>query len=213
VPPGHRRARWPGGQPLGSGCQPQTGTARMGRHAHYARFLRGIMGCGERRNHALLKPDLQVSGVWEIDLDCLSEKGIAGIILDIDNTLAPWGSYEIPDRIREWVEKAKSKGFGLCILTNNYSSRADWFSRELDVPAVKGWVKPWAWGYRMAMRELGTDADSSVMVGDQLFTDIRGANRLGIYSILVSPLSNRELFHTRIKRRFEKMILGDKDER
>jgi len=52
-----------------------------------------------------------------------------------------------------------------------------------------------------------------VMVGDQLFTDIRGANRLGIYSILVSPLSNRELFHTRIKRRFEKMILGDKDER
>ncbi len=65
----------------------------------------------------------------------------------------------------------------------------------------------------MAMRELGTDADSSVMVGDQLFTDIRGANRLGIYSILVSPLSNRELFHTRIKRRFEKMILGDKDER
>ena len=72
----------------------------MGRHAHYARFLRGIMGCGERRNHALLKPDLQVSGVWEIDLDCLSEKGIAGIILDIDNTVVRLGQIERLKKLR-----------------------------------------------------------------------------------------------------------------
>jgi len=96
------------------------------------------MSCGERRNHALLKPDLQVSGVWEIDLDALAGEGITGIILDIDNTLAPWGSYDIPDRIREWVEEAKAKGFRLCILTNNYSARADWFSRELVVACGQG---------------------------------------------------------------------------
>lgn len=177
------------------------------------RFCHGIMGYGERRNHDLLKPDLRVSGVWEIDLDDLLARGISGIILDIDNTLAPWGSYDIPGPVREWIEEAKARGFHLCILTNNYGARADWFSRELDVGAVRGWVKPWAWGYRRAMRKLGTDADSTVMVGDQLFTDIRGANRLGIYSVLVLPLSDRELPHTRFKRTLERKILGEIDER
>ena len=170
------------------------------------------MDRGERRKTVLIQPDMRVAGVWEIDLDELSHRGIAGIIVDIDNTIAPWGARDISAPAAEWLAQARSRGLGVCLLTNNYHSRANWFARALGLPVVCGWVKPWRWGYRRAMRVLGTRPDSTVMVGDQLFTDILGAKRLGIYSILVSPLSDRELPHPRLKRRFERFLLGRRDD-
>ncbi|HON42459.1 MAG TPA: YqeG family HAD IIIA-type phosphatase [Bacillota bacterium] len=168
------------------------------------------MNRGERRKTALIQPDMRVDGVWDIDLDELSRRGIAGIIVDIDNTIAPWGTYDLSERAAEWLERARNRGFGVCLLTNNHRSRADWFARALGLPAVCGWVKPWRWGYRRAMHILGTRPDSTVMVGDQLFTDILGAKRLGIHAILVSPLGDKELPHTRFKRRLERFLLGRK---
>ena len=168
------------------------------------------MNRGERRKTAQIQPDMRVDGVWDIDLDELSRRGIAGIIVDIDNTIAPWGTYDLSERAAEWLERARNRGFGVCLLTNNHRSRADWFARALGLPAVCGWVKPWRWGYRRAMHILGTRPDSTVMVGDQLFTDILGAKRLGIHAILVSPLGDKELPHTRFKRRLERFLLGRK---
>ena len=170
------------------------------------------MNRGERRKTALIQPDMRVDGVWDIDLDELSRRGIAGIIVDIDNTIAPWGAYSLYEPAAKWLEKARNRGFCVCLLTNNYHSRADWFARALGLPVVWGWVKPWRWGYRRAMHILGTRPDSTVMVGDQLLTDILGARRLGIHTILVSPLSDRELPHTRLKRRLERFLLGRRDD-
>jgi len=170
------------------------------------------MNRGERRKTALIQPDMRVKGVWEIDLDELSRRGVAGIIVDIDNTIAPWGTYDLYEPAAEWLERAINRGFGICLLTNNYHSRADWFARALGLPVVCGWVKPWRWGYRRAMQILGTHPGSTAMVGDQLFTDILGAGRLGIHTILVSPLSDRELPHTRLKRQLERFLLGRRDD-
>ncbi|HPU75526.1 MAG TPA: YqeG family HAD IIIA-type phosphatase [Bacillota bacterium] len=170
------------------------------------------MSRGERRKTALIQPDMRVNAVWEIDLDELSRRGIAGIIVDIDNTIAPWGTYDVSAPASEWLARARSRGFGVCLLTNNHHSRGGWFARSLGLPVVCGWVKPWRWGYRRAMHILGTHPDSTVMVGDQLFTDILGAKRLGIHAILVSPLSDKELPHTRIKRWLERFLLGRRDD-
>lgn len=163
---------------------------------------------GEGRESALFQPDMQVSGVWDIDPGQLREKGISGILIDIDNTIASWGDYHIPEAVWEWLKEVRRQGLGICLLSNNYTSRARRFSAMLGAPVVYGWVKPWPWGYRRAMKLLGIGHEQAVMIGDQLFTDILGAKRLGIYSILVKPMSHRELPHTRFKRVLERMVLG-----
>jgi HAD superfamily phosphatase (TIGR01668 family) len=161
---------------------------------------------GEGRQLTLIQPDLCINGVWDVDLGKLREAGITDILIDIDNTIAPWGGYEIPPAVVDWLERAKSLGFGVCLLSNNFASRVEHFSRRLGVPAVCGWVKPWPWGFRRALSVLGVEPGRAVMIGDQLFTDVAGAKRLGLMTILVDPLSERESVYTRFKRRIERLM-------
>ncbi|MGB4338158.1 MAG: YqeG family HAD IIIA-type phosphatase [Bacillota bacterium] len=155
-----------------------------------------------------MQPDLRVRRVWDVDLDGLKEAGITGILLDIDNTIAPWGGNQVPAAAVQWIHRARGLGFGVCILSNNPKSRVSRFSRELGVPAVCGWVKPWRSGYERALGILGVRREQAVMIGDQVFTDVLGARRLGIMSILVDPLNRREPLHTRVVRVLERLIAG-----
>ncbi len=144
--------------------------------------------------------------MWDVDLGELRDAGITDILIDIDNTIAPWGRYEIPPAVADWLERARELGFGVCLLSNNSAPRVVRFSKLLGLPAVWGWVKPWPWGYRRAMGLLGVAPSQAVMIGDQVFTDVIGAKRLGIMTILVDPLSDREPAHTRFKRLLERLL-------
>ncbi|MEA4883435.1 MAG: YqeG family HAD IIIA-type phosphatase [Clostridia bacterium] len=159
---------------------------------------------------SLLSPDERVDAVWEIDLKALAARGISGIIVDVDNTLAAWGSTKVSPMALDWLARARAAGFGLCLLTNNCAARGEHFRDALGIPAVYGWVKPWPWGFRRAMRILGTGPSGTVMVGDQLFTDILGARMLRLYSILVTPISDHELPVTRLARHLEGIILRER---
>lgn len=162
---------------------------------------------GLLRPLSLLQPHLVVPSIYELDLDMLHQQGIRGLILDIDNTVVAWGSKEVPPALRSWVEEAGKKGLGLCFSSNARSPRVAEVSRLLGVPGIPNAAKPRRHSFRQAMYIMGTRKEETAVVGDQLFTDVLGGNRLGLFTILVNPIAAREFFFTRLVRRLERLVL------
>ncbi|MBI4276948.1 MAG: YqeG family HAD IIIA-type phosphatase [Armatimonadetes bacterium] len=155
-----------------------------------------------------LVPREYAPSVQAIDLAALRRRGIEALLLDLDNTLVPWGAREIPEALPGWIAAARAHGLRLCIVTNNFTRRAERIARALGVEAVTAAAKPASLGLRGAMRRLGTAPASTALVGDQLFTDILGGNLLGLYTVLVPPLSRREFPTTRLVRLAEALVMS-----
>lgn len=155
-----------------------------------------------------LCPDQFAEDIYHINLQYLTEKGICGIIADLDNTLVPWNDNELFPELLEWIEKVKKNGFKVCIVSNNYSERGEDLAKALNVPAIWRAVKPRRGAFRKALKIMDLKPSKVAVVGDQVFTDILGGNRLGLHTILVRPLNRREFIGTRlVLRQFEKVIL------
>lgn len=155
------------------------------------------------------RPAQLAPAVSRIDLDELWTRGIRGIVLDVDNTLCAWqwrGPAAIAAPAQEWVAKAKAKGFRLCIISNGRPSRVARAAQTLQLPYVARARKPLRRAYRQALELLGTPPEATAAVGDQLLTDIFGANRVGLHSILVAAVSPREFAGTRLTRVVEAVI-------
>jgi HAD superfamily phosphatase (TIGR01668 family) len=154
----------------------------------------------------LLEPWHRIEHVSAIDLEALRGQGVEALLLDMDNTVVPWHTFDIEERTKHWVSTAKALGFRICILSNNHRWRIERLCGMLGVQGVWNACKPFLGGYLRAMRAVNATSSQSVLVGDQLFTDVLGANVLGIRTILVSPLSSRELGWTRFMRRVERLF-------
>lgn len=152
----------------------------------------------------LLEPWCRVEHVSAIDLEALRRQGVEALLLDMDNTVVPWHTFDIEKRTQDWICAAKALGYRICIISNNHRWRIERLSGMLGIKGVWNACKPFLGGYLRALRVLGASRAHSVLIGDQLFTDILGANALGIRTILVSPLSARELGWTRFMRRLER---------
>ncbi len=153
-----------------------------------------------------LCPNLYVGSLHHIDFSHLKGIGVEGIVFDIDNTVTMWGSTEIPATTRKWLEDAKTHGFRVCLLSNNRKNRIDDISRMLDIPSAKGF-KPLGSAFRSALCLLGTLPQETAIIGDQIFTDILGGNRAGLYTILVQPMSTNEFITTKFFRKLERIVL------
>lgn len=160
----------------------------------------------------LLCPQLYLPSVYALRADRLLDKGIKGIIIDLDNTIIPWGEYErdatAHARQRGWFDSLRQAGFRLCILSNNQGEKVTGLAADFGINIVTGAGKPRRAAYWRAMRLLGTQPETTAMIGDQVFTDILGGNRLGLYTILVVPLTRREFFGTRLARAAERRVLA-----
>ena len=145
-----------------------------------------------------------------LDQQSLLDRGIKGVLLDRDNTLTAWGSREISPARREWIERAKTH-FALCIVSNTVKgSRLKAIGAELGIPVVARWGlgrKPFGGGIRAALRLTGTTPEETVIVGDQVFADILGGNRLGLFTVWVPPLNHHEFLSTMCMRGLERMAL------
>ncbi|MGC9318130.1 MAG: YqeG family HAD IIIA-type phosphatase [Armatimonadota bacterium] len=155
-------------------------------------------------------PDQVARCVTEIDLDALAERGTEGLLIDVDNTLLGHGAPGIEPERLAWARRATER-FPVCLLSNSVRGlRVRQVSRELGVPGISVWHwqrKPLSGGYRRALAEIGTEPERTAMIGDQLMTDIWGANRCGLYTIWVQPVSPREFVFTRhVHRRLEACI-------
>lgn len=152
-------------------------------------------------------PDLYVDNINEITAEMLRDNNIKGLILDIDNTLVPNHVAEADDNVVKWVEEMKANGFRLCIVSNGARKRVVRFNERLKLYAVHRAMKPIGGAFLKAGGIMGLDSRQIAVVGDQIFTDIYGGNRAGMFTILVKPIDEREGRLVRLKRIFEKRIL------
>lgn len=160
---------------------------------------------------AVFLPDEYVSSIYHIDLARLWDAGMRGLVTDLDNTLVAWGTQQAPQKLVAWLDHARAIGFRVCILSNNHETRVSQFANELGIPALSRARKPRSASYLKAMTMIEVQPAQTVMIGDQLFTDIWGGNRLGVYTILVSPVPGRQHRGTVVIRRIEKLVLKGRE--
>jgi HAD superfamily phosphatase (TIGR01668 family) len=146
--------------------------------------------------------------IFDVDYKKLAKDGYKGIIFDIDNTLVPYNVIYPDDKIIALFEELKVLGFRTCLASNNNSKRVTTFNERLNVVAIPSALKPMTRNLKRAMTLLKTKRKNTVIIGDQLFTDVLAGNRLGIKTILVMPIEEKEQFITKIKRRTEKKIFN-----
>lgn len=155
-----------------------------------------------------------MDSVDDIDLQELRCQGIRAVILDLDNTLVPWHKYDIPPRVASWVQALKDADIKACIVSNtNYPKRLRQIAETLGIAYATRGMKPRRAGFREALRMLNTSISETAVIGDQIFTDILGGNRLGVLTILVMPIQKKEFFGTKLTRFFEGIILRELQKR
>lgn len=151
-------------------------------------------------------PDEYLDSTYVIDFDALYRAGYRGVIFDIDNTLVPHGA-PADERARALFCHLKEIGFDCCLLSNNQLPRIELFNQDIHVKFIENAHKPSVKNYRKAMQMMGTNTGNTLFVGDQLFTDVYGARRTGIYSILVKPIHPKEEIQIVLKRYLERIVL------
>jgi HAD superfamily phosphatase (TIGR01668 family) len=162
---------------------------------------------GGTRLLSILRPQQYLDSVAAIDLKHLRRRGIRALILDLDNTLVAWGRERPARAVARWLKEARRQGFRQVIVSNNTGTRVERVAQELGVPCIPKAKKPLGASYRRALALLSARPDETAVIGDQVFTDVLGGNRLGLYTILVRPLARRELFPTRVVRLAERVVL------
>lgn len=159
----------------------------------------------------LAKSFAPIASAWklqDIRIDDLAARRKKLILLDVDNTLTKWKSEEIADEVRTWLDEARASGFKIAILSNTrHPERLHRLSAQLDIPTVSGRMKPSRSMYLRALTEFGVTAEAAVMIGDQILTDVFGANRSGIEAIWLHPLSDTEFIGTKVNRWIEDRIV------
>ncbi len=156
----------------------------------------------------MFSPDLYHVDVRAIDLDGLVAKGIDTLLVDLDNTLLPRDSEDIPDTLKDWAATLRDRGFKTCLVSNNWHARVKTVADELGFLLVAKAVKPLPFAFLRALSLMGSTRARAAVVGDQMFTDILGGNLLGMTTVLVEPLSATDLPHTLFLRRIEARLLA-----
>ena len=151
-------------------------------------------------------PKEEISSVYDINYKELYNKGIRALIYDIDNTLVKHGAKANED-IVELFYIIHNMGFKTILLSNNTKERVESFANEVGSDYIAKAGKPGRKAYVSAMEKLGSCKEDTVFIGDQLFTDIYGANRTGLYSILVKPIDKKEEIQIVFKRKLEVIVL------
>jgi len=151
-----------------------------------------------------LHPTVNVGSIFTYDFAAAYAAGKRLVLFDIDNTFVPHGA-PADDKTKELIARLKEMGFSLYAISNNKSPRVRKFCDAVDVPFICKAGKPSGKGYREAMQRAGAAPAETIFFGDQIFTDIWGANRAGIESILVRPIDlSTDEIQIRIKRLLEK---------
>ena len=153
-----------------------------------------------------LRPDFCAPRLADVPLTALG--GTRVLLLDADNTLAPWrGAVPDPAAAR-WVESAKAAGFRLCIASNSDAERLRPLEEALGIPAFPRAGKPLPSGLRRIAREMGAAPDACALIGDQFLTDVLAARLAGMRAVLLEPLDpSREFTGTRVNRVLERILL------
>ncbi|AEF17186.1 MULTISPECIES: YqeG family HAD IIIA-type phosphatase [Thermoanaerobacterium] len=154
-----------------------------------------------------LIPDMYANSIYDIDFENLKKRGITSLIFDIDNTLVPQKVLNPDRKVINLFKFLKSKGFKVCLISNNTTKRVNNFTKDTGVKGISWAIKPRKSAFYKALEMLDSTPDETAIIGDQIFTDILGGHRVGLFTILVRPLSSEEFGWTKIMRKLEKKVL------
>ncbi len=152
-------------------------------------------------------PKFYCQKVTDISVEYLRKNNIKAIILDVDNTLLDF-DLNIISGLEEWYNEIKINNIKCIILSNsNKEKKIKMVADLLNIPFIKFATKPLKRGFKKAQKILGEKSQNIAVVGDQIFTDVIGANRSKMFSILVKPVASKDLWMTRFKRPLENLII------
>lgn len=160
---------------------------------------------------ALLTPDRYFSRISAIDIQRdLIDCGLTCALLDIDNTVRARDTKSVPRDVGMWLGRAREAGVRFCLLSNNWHADVYQFAGELELPIVAKAMKPLPPAFLAAMGKIGGKTKDTVVIGDQLATDVLGAHLVGMKAYMLQPLVEQDLPHTLLLRNVERVILGDR---
>lgn len=155
----------------------------------------------------ILYPKLYFSSVKEISIETLEKHHLKGLILDVDNTLIDIHK-NMPEGIKDWADNLKKQNISLCIVSNsNHKDKVEEVAKKLEIPYIYFAKKPLKSGFKRAKQILKLDNEQIGVVGDQIMTDIIGANRSKMFPILVKPIDEEDIWITKVKRPIENKII------
>ena len=163
---------------------------------------------------ALFYPTMYRRRITDVMAEDLHRLGVRGILLDVDNTLTTHDNPNLTDGVREWLDRMQEEGFLLLIVSNNVEERVSSFAEKIGLPFCAHARKPLPCGYKQAAALLGISKKECVAIGDQIFTDILGANFSGISSVLLEPIEPEvEQKFIAFKRKVERLLLNNRHQR
>jgi len=155
----------------------------------------------------LIQPDFYFDSIFQIPYDRLYEQGIRCLVFDIDNTLAGYDDKHPPLKTASLINKLHDKGFKVGLLSNNNATRLQTFNEFMQLPGASLAAKPFTPALKRIMKEMGVGPSETAIVGDQLLADIWCGQRAGITTILVKPMTEKEVITVRLKRGVERRML------
>ncbi len=155
----------------------------------------------------MLKPKAIFDKVTDIKISFLMENDIKAVILDVDNTLIDLDKKPI-ENVEKWLANLQKKNIKICIASNSYKKQeiAN-ITEKLNIPYIYFSIKPLKRGLKKAQKLLDEKVENIAEIGDQLFTDVLGANRMKMFSILTIPISSEKNIIGKIKRKLERIVL------
>ena len=156
---------------------------------------------------ALFQPDHTFLCYRDVSVAFLREQGIDALLLDIDNTLAPYEQPTPDPKIRAWLQSLTDAGIRVAFLSNNHAERVELFNQDLGLPMRYDAYKPLPKQAKRMLKRLGVEHRRAALMGDQIFTDVLCAHLAGMRALLVPPIVDRTDRGTRFKRKMERGFL------
>jgi len=159
---------------------------------------------------SFFEPDRYFSRISAIDIQRdIVDKGFTHVFLDVDNTILRRDTHDVPRDVMFWIEKARGAGLEFCLVSNNWHQSVYEWAERLDMPIVAKSIKPLPFAFLVALRKVKGKRRTTLMIGDQLITDVFGAHSVGMTCYMVCPLVEQDLKHTLLLRNVERMFIGD----
>lgn len=159
----------------------------------------------------LLEPDRYFARISRIDIDRdLLAQGCRNVLLDVDNTILTRDTHEVPRDVGFWLARARDAGISFCLVSNNWHEGVYQLANRLSLPIMAKAVKPLPPAFLMALHKLQAKRSETIVIGDQLVTDVMGAHFLGMKAYLLAPLVEQDLPHTLLLRNFERAVMGER---
>ncbi len=154
----------------------------------------------------LFKPTFWLKSVLQIDENFLYDNNVSAMVLDMDNTLSMHGNPAAEDGIMEWLEKMRGLGIKMRVVSNNTNKRVKPLAAILGLEYTANGAKPLTFGVNRAVKAMGAKKTETLVIGDQIFTDVMAGNLAGIRTVLVEPFHLEKTWTFRLKRRIESLV-------